>query len=77
MQASARWAILFPLFMSLGACASMDAQSARSTPQGKVVAFDDQAYVQRVEQLARQRGITVVWVNPPAKPADAGAEAEP
>ena len=49
----------------LAACASMDEQSARVSPQS--VPIDaDAAYMSRVEQIARRRGIEVVWVNPPS-----------
>lgn len=48
----------------LAACASMDEQSARVSPQSATL-DRDAAYVGRVEQIARRRGIEVVWVNPP------------
>jgi hypothetical protein len=32
-----------------------------------VLVVQDQAYVQRVEQIAKRRGIGVTWVNPPTK----------
>ena len=75
MHASAVWVVLLPLSLALSSCASMDAQSARTASDGAVSPSDDQAYVSRVEQLARQRGITVVWVNPPSKPAVQPSEA--
>ena len=48
----------------LAACASMDEQSARVSPQSPTI-DRDATYVGRVEQIARRRGIEVVWVNPP------------
>lgn len=77
MQASARWAVLLLLSVALSACASMDAQTARASPGSVVDQSDDQAYVARVEQLARQRGITVVWIHPPGKSTDKFSETSP
>ena len=50
--------------MGLAACASMDDQSARVSPQVAPISAD-QAYMARVEELARRRGLEVMWVNPP------------
>lgn len=77
MQASAVRVVLLPLFLALSSCASMDARTARDASEAAVGPSDDQAYVSRVEQIARQRGITVVWVNPPRKPAVPPSEAPP
>ncbi|GAB2610177.1 hypothetical protein [Novilysobacter erysipheiresistens] len=49
---------------SAAACASMDEQSARISPQPAAIDTDS-AYMSRVEQIARRRGIEVVWINPP------------
>jgi hypothetical protein len=32
-----------------------------------MVAVTDEAYVNRVERLARLRGVDIYWVNPPLK----------
>lgn len=77
MYASARWAVLLPLSLALTACASMDAQSARAGPGSALGLSDDYAYVARVEQIARQRGVSVVWINPPSKPVVKLPEAPP
>lgn len=49
-------------------CASMDEESGyvepRITPSNIV---QDDAYVARVEEIAKRRGVGVVWVNPPKK----------
>ncbi|MGQ4583052.1 hypothetical protein [Lysobacter sp. F60174L2] len=50
----------------LAACASMDEQSASIAPQSSSIGVDG-AYVGRVEEIARRRGIEVMWVNPPTE----------
>jgi membrane-bound lytic murein transglycosylase B len=42
------------------------AHAQQAAPSG-VLVVQDQAYVQRVEQIAKRRGIGVTWVNPPTK----------
>ena len=49
--------------LMLSGCSSMDDRSTMT--QSRVV--DDQAYIARVEQTARSRGVSVRWVNPPQK----------
>lgn len=49
----------------LAACASMDEQSAGVAPPSSTTIDVDDAYVGRVEQIARRRGIEIMWVNPP------------
>ncbi len=57
-------ASIFALSMlMLGGCSSMHAKSAVVTPMD----VDDTAYVARVERVARARGVSVRWVNPPQK----------
>ena len=54
---------------SLGACSTMgDKSASANADSAKVVAMQDDAqYVNRVERIARQRGIMLTWVNPPKK----------
>lgn len=55
---------------TLGACSSMHDKSAMAAQpeNAKVVGLQtDAQYVNRVERLARERGIALTWVNPPAK----------
>lgn len=48
-------------------CASMQKESGY-VPQVKPTSVvQDTEYVARVEQLAKRRGVGVVWVNPPKK----------
>ena len=55
---------LFALSMlMLGGCSTMHDQSSMS----QVRSVDDQDYVARVDRAARDRGVTVRWVNPPQK----------
>jgi hypothetical protein len=53
----------------LAACASTDDRSARATPQMAPIDVD-QAYIARVEEIARRRGLEVQWVNPPTTRQD-------
>lgn len=55
---------------SLSACSSMEDKSAMATDPtaAKVVGLqEDLQYMNRVEKLARDRGIALTWVNPPQK----------
>lgn len=53
------------LLVGLAGCATTgESSQARATP---AMMQTDGAYVARVEQLARTRGIAVTWVNPPEK----------
>ena len=49
--------------VGLGGCSSMQDKSAMARPHD----VDDAAYVAAVEQAARNRGVSVHWVNPPQK----------
>ena len=56
--------------VSLGGCASMSKKgdpSALTQVQGNGGDAVDSAYVQQVDSRAREMGVTVVWVNLPAK----------
>jgi hypothetical protein len=57
-------ACLFALtVLVLGGCSSMQDKSAFAKPHD----VDDQAYIAQVEHTARDRGVSVHWVNPPQK----------
>ena len=59
-------ASVFALSMlMMGGCSSMGTKSAVVHPMD----VDDAVYVARVERVARARGVSVRWVNPPQKPA--------
>lgn len=65
--------------LALAACASMDEQSAAvpaASPASLASSTSaDQAYMARVEQLARRRGIEVIWLNvPTVASADQGGD---
>lgn len=47
----------------LAGCASTGASGYSSGPGTRLTA--DEAYIARVEQIARRRGIEIVWVNYP------------
>ena len=49
--------------LMLGGCSSMGTKSAVVQPKD----VDDVAYVVRVERVARARGVSVRWVNPPQR----------
>ncbi|MDB6164788.1 MAG: hypothetical protein JWL98_2220 [Xanthomonadaceae bacterium] len=49
--------------IAMGGCSTMQDKSA--TVRGYDV--DDAAYVDRVDNLARARGVAVHWVNPPQR----------
>jgi hypothetical protein len=58
-------ASLFALSMLvLGGCSTMHDKSSMAQSS---VSVDDQVYVARVEQAARDRGVQVRWINPPQK----------
>lgn len=57
--------------MGLAACASMGTRSATAyvaPPPASATMDVDEAYIARVQQIARRRGVDVVWVNIPLKP---------
>lgn len=61
--------IVLPLsVLALTACASMDERSSVAPRHSGYV--QDSEYVAAVEYVAKQRGVDVVWVNPPKLPAD-------
>jgi hypothetical protein len=49
--------------VGLGGCAGMQDKSAMNPNQ----VVDDAAYIAQVEHMARSRGVSVRWVNPPQK----------
>jgi hypothetical protein len=63
MNVLSRAAVLSLSLAGLAACATTD-QTARVSPGTRTIVADD-AYISAVEQVARRRGIEVVWVNPP------------
>lgn len=70
MNALLRTAVLSLSVSGLAACAGMQARSdaAFVPPQRAPSIMDnDEAYIARVEQIARRRGIEVVWINLPRK----------
>ncbi len=76
MNASLRVVVLSLSVAALGACASMDERSTSVAESSKQVASieQDQAYIARVEQIARRRGVYLQWVNPPTKRSDANQQ---
>ena len=63
MNALSRVAVLSLSAVGLVACATTD-QAARVSPETRTIVTDE-AYMSAVEQIARRRGLEVVWVNPP------------
>lgn len=63
MKAFHRASIVALVLVGLGGCAGMQDKSAMYPNQ----VVDDSAYIAEVEHLARDRGISVRWVNPPQK----------
>lgn len=59
-------------------CASAQKTTYRAAPPPQTAGYtgDDVRYMSIVEGMARQRGIQVVWVNPPRKKAPAVAAAD-
>lgn len=58
--------------LGLAACTGMQQRSASTyvAPSRTSIHADaDAAYMARVESVARRRGVEVVWVNVPRKPA--------
>lgn len=64
MKAMSRIALISVAAAGLAACASMDDGRASLSPETRTIS-PDQAYMSRVETIARRRGIDVTWVNPP------------
>jgi hypothetical protein len=63
-------AVLSASILGLAACASTEEKTTGYVPAHKVQATtleNDEAYMARVEAIARRRGIGLTWVNPPRK----------
>jgi hypothetical protein len=58
-----RASILVLAITALAGCAGMQDKSAMNPNQ----IVDDAAYIAQVEHVARSRGVSVRWVNPPQK----------
>ena len=58
------WIVVGAAAVALAGCAGSMEKSALA-PEAELTR--DQAYVGRVERIARQRGIAVVWVNRPKR----------
>ena len=74
MNAYLRAAVLSLSVLGLAACTGMQQKSdfASVSPQrAPSIMDDDELYIARVEQIARRRGIEVVWVHVPRKPVAA------
>lgn len=72
MSTYLRASILSLSLVGLAACASTGPKSATAydAPAPASSAMDvDEAYIAKVQQVARRRGVEVVWVNIPLKPA--------
>lgn len=69
MSRTLRMVVLSISILGLAACASTQhAVSQAPPPAAKPGSItSDAAYIARVEQIARRRGIEVKWVNPPTK----------
>jgi ABC-type Fe2+-enterobactin transport system substrate-binding protein len=63
VKTSHRASILVLAITALAGCAGMQDKSAMNPNQ----IVDDSAYIAQVEHLARERGVSVHWVNPPQK----------
>ena len=71
MNAYLRAAVLSLSVLGLAACTGVQqkSDSASVSPQrAPSIMDDDELYIARVEQIARRRGIEVVWVHVPRKP---------
>jgi hypothetical protein len=63
VKTSHRASILAIAIVALSGCAGMQDKSAMNP--NRIV--DDSAYIAQVEHLARSRGVSVHWVNPPQR----------
>ena len=63
MKTFHRASIMALALVGLGGCAGMQDKSAMYPNQ----VVDDSVYIAQVEHLARARGVSVRWVNPPQK----------
>ena len=69
MKVSVRMAVLSASVLGLAACASTG-ETTSYTPAPKVqqtTLENDEAYMAKVEAIARRRGLGLTWVNPPRK----------
>jgi uncharacterized lipoprotein YmbA len=71
-MATSRIALLAATTLLLAGCASMGDDKTTYVAPAPTAASQqtvqtDAAYMQRVEQQARLRGIDVTWINPPTK----------
>lgn len=71
MNRALPFCIVAALALVAGGCATTSEPTAAYVPppppaSGPVIE-QDAAYIQRVEQIALRRGISVTWVNPPSK----------
>jgi hypothetical protein len=69
VMATSRIALALAATVALAGCASMrdDTASYVAPAASHQTVQTDTAYIQRVEQQARIRGIGVTWINPPIK----------
>ena len=67
VMANARIILVLAIPLLLAGCASMRDEGNPSPTASRTTVEQDSAYIQRVEQQARIRGIGVTWVNPPIK----------
>ncbi|QSX77036.1 hypothetical protein [Agrilutibacter solisilvae] len=66
MKQPVQKALLLTFAVALTGCAGMDARSTYVDPSDvSSPEYRNNLYVTRVESIARQKGIDVVWVNPP------------
>ena len=63
MKTIHRASLLTLAITALAGCAGMQDKSAMNPNQ----IVDDAAYIAQVEHMARNRGVSVRWVNPPQK----------
>lgn len=67
MKPGLRLMVLVLASASIVGCASMQKESAYAPQVRPTSVVEDAQYVAKVEQLAKRRGVGVVWVNPPKK----------
>ena len=63
MKAAFGFAFLSLSIVTMAGCTSME-RRGEAAPQAKALTAEE-AYIARVEQIARRRGIDVTWVNLP------------
>ena len=74
MNTCLRAAVLGFAVLGMSACTGMHQKSDAAfvpPPRSPSLLDEDALYVARVEQIARRRGIEVVWVNAPRRPRKA------